>query len=120
MRTLLIGAVLAWISGCTSGLGEAVDDLLAAAPEVCTRYCEDRNSCLWDGDAEDHEVRDRASSDDIHRCVPAPTGAMFGSGHDSVVIIPVRMANRTSPGTSWMPRRDISCARCVSTVFTLT
>ena len=33
---------------------------------------------------------------------------------------PTRTARRTSPGTSWMSSRSISCARCVSTVFTLT
>ena len=33
---------------------------------------------------------------------------------------PVRMAKRTSPGTSWISSRSMMWARCASTVFTLT
>jgi hypothetical protein len=52
--------------GCDSKLVEAIDDLRAAAPDVCKNYCEDKLVCEWPV-ASGTEEND-AFSAAVHRC----------------------------------------------------
>lgn len=52
--TFLLVAALA---GCSDDLADAIEEVRAAAPEVCKDYCEDLITCEWpiaDGDEEDN------------------------------------------------------------------
>jgi hypothetical protein len=48
MRVAAVAAVTALVLiGCDSKLIEAIDDLRAAAPDICKNYCEDKLVCEW-------------------------------------------------------------------------
>ncbi len=53
--------------GCAEELADAVDQLRAAAPDVCKDYCEDRVTCEWQGAAGDRETDAFGAA--IKRCV---------------------------------------------------
>src|SRR5262245_37035384 len=67
-------------------------------------------------------LQDRAWTDQPGRLVQAVDEDAWVTGRRQLSdeTRPDRIAKRTSPGTSWMSRRSIRRARCVSIVLTLT
>jgi hypothetical protein len=53
---MLLAVALGATTGCDTELGQAFDDVRAAAPAVCKDYCEEKIACEWpkaDGPEED-------------------------------------------------------------------
>jgi hypothetical protein len=66
VRAASVAAVLVAVVGCEQELGEAFENVRAAAPAVCKDYCEEKTACEWPK-AEGPE-EDAAFSSKIRQC----------------------------------------------------